>query len=244
MMCKNDFVSRYPGVVHGTAVRSQDGERLGKVAALDEDSFVVEKGIFFPKDFLFRYDDIEGFRDGELIVGKGRADLSDWRDESYQGWSDVDDINSRRLNASPREEFRQKYPDWDTEEVRVPVREEELQAHKTVRQSGEVRLRKIVHTELKQFTVPVMREEVEIERVPASEATPLDPAAEGDAFKEETITVPVMEEEVTITKRPVIKEEVRVHKKRSEEERTVSDQVRKEEVQVDEDAPRKRRKLG
>jgi uncharacterized protein (TIGR02271 family) len=123
----------------------------------------------------------------------------------------------------------------------MPVLEEELNAQKMVRQAGEVRLRKIVHTELKHFTVPVMKEEVVVERVPPSEAA-TDKVASESAFKEKTIVVPVAEEEVTVTKQPVVKEEVRVHKKRTTENREISDEVRKEEVQIDQDVPREHRK--
>jgi len=254
MLFKNDFVTRYPDVVEGTVVKTLDGEKLGKVSTLDTDSFIVQKGVFFPKDFIFRYEDIRDFRDGEIIVNTSKNDISEWREESYTGWSDVDDANLGRRDAATRAEFEDQYPEWREERervaepagenVRVPVHEEELEAQKTLRQAGEVRIRKIVHTELRHFTVPVMREEVEVERVPITDQTAGRAGATEGAFKEETITIPVMEEEVTITKRPVVKEEVRVQKTRTEEEREVSEQVRKEEVKVDDDVSRKRRKIS
>jgi uncharacterized protein (TIGR02271 family) len=244
-MLKNDFVTRYPDVAEGAWVKCQDGEKLGKVSALDDDSFVVHKGIFFPKDFILRYDDIQDFRDGALIVNKCHTDLSEWRDTSYSGWSDVDQINEGALQAEPRPEFKDRYRDWGKEDVRVPVMEEQLHAEKKQHQAGEVRLRKVVHTEMKHFTVPVAKEEVKVERLPASEARSAESLASGeDAFKEETISIPVMEEEVTASKHPVMKEEVRLHKVRTEEQRDISDEVRKEDVEIDEDVPDKRRKLG
>lgn len=54
----------------------------------------------------------------------------------------------------------------DTGNRTVPIREEELQIHKTWVQTGEVRISKRVITEQKTFTVPVQREEVIIERLP------------------------------------------------------------------------------
>jgi uncharacterized protein (TIGR02271 family) len=53
-----------------------------------------------------------------------------------------------------------------------------------------------------------------------------------------------MEEDVTVTKRPVVKEEIRLRKMQAEEERDVSDAVRKEEVEIDEDLPERRRKVS
>jgi stress response protein YsnF len=44
-----------------------------------------------------------------------------------------------------------------------------------------------------------------------------------------------MEEEVTISKRPVIKEEVRISKERTTTERPVEGEVRKEEVKIEGD---------
>ena len=52
------------------------------------------------------------------------------------------------------------------------------------------------------------------------------------AFQEEDIRIPVTEEEVEVTKRPVVKEEVRVQKEARTETEPVSGEVRKEEVKV------------
>jgi uncharacterized protein (TIGR02271 family) len=259
-MLKTDFLGKYPDALEGTVVLSQDGKKLGKISAMNEDSFVVQKGFFFPKDFIFRYEDIQSSTsDGDLIVDYRESDIGDWKDPSYSGWSQVEDINSGRHNATPLPEYKDRYSNWrdddasmsrnedarmsDDDEIRIPVMEEELEAQKTVRKAGEVRLRKIVHSELRHFTVPVMKEEVVVERAPVHEDSSADMRGDSD-FKEETIAMPVMEEEVTAVKRPVVKEEVRLRKKRTEEQREVSDTVRKEEVEVDEDVPGKRRKLG
>jgi len=240
------FLEKYPGVREGMIARSLDGEKLGKVVSMGDDHFTIEKGIFFPKNFTFRYDDIQEFRDGELILSRSQGDFTEWRDESYPGWSQVDELNTGRLNALPKEEFRDRYSDFgrSSEETRVSVMEEDLEARKTMKQAGEIKIRKIVHTELKHFTIPVMKEEVRVERVPASgaraEAGVGSSLATGEAaFKEKTVTVPIMEEDVTITKTPRVKEEVRVTKERHEEQRDVSGEVRKEEIEIEgEDALR------
>jgi hypothetical protein len=43
-------------------VFTQDGEKLGKVAVADDTGLFVEKGLFFPKEYGFRYDDVEDVR--------------------------------------------------------------------------------------------------------------------------------------------------------------------------------------
>ena len=54
------------------------------------------------------------------------------------------------------------------------------------------------------FTVPVTREEVIIEHVAADHDAPLT----ADAFQEETVDVPLYEEDVRVSKRPYLEEEV------------------------------------
>jgi uncharacterized protein (TIGR02271 family) len=62
-------------VKEGMVVRSQDGEKLGRVFAVTEDAFHIEKGLFFPKDYLVRFSEVAGVRDGELVLSHGRDSL-------------------------------------------------------------------------------------------------------------------------------------------------------------------------
>jgi len=122
-------------------------------------------------------------------------------------------------------------PVSDTGET-LQVMEERLQAEKRSVEAGEVRVHKDVHTETKTLEVPVQREEVVIERTPVH-----GEAAEGiraDSLREgEEIRVPVREEQVDVTKRPVVTEEVKVGKRVVQDTEQVSGQVRKEEVKVE-----------
>jgi uncharacterized protein (TIGR02271 family) len=86
---------------------------------------------------------------------------------------------------------------------RIELREEELRATKEPVKAGEVRVRKDVVTEEKTIDVPVTREEVVIERHPASGRP-----ATGSIKEGEEIRVPLTEEEVRVEKRPVVKEEI------------------------------------
>jgi uncharacterized protein (TIGR02271 family) len=107
----------------------------------------------------------------------------------------------------------------------IQLKEEQLRADKEV-DRGEVDIRKEVHTEQRQLTVPVEREEVVIERRPAGGK------ASGEMRTEE-IRIPVKEERVKVSKEPVVREEVSVGKRKVRETRTVSGTVRKEELKVD-----------
>ena len=87
--------------------------------------------------------------------------------------------------------------------------------------------------------VPVTKEDVGVERVPADEARA--PESEAGAFREDETRIPLVEEEIEVTKRPVVKEEVRARQERHTERRDVSGEVRKEDVEVERDrAARKR----
>jgi uncharacterized protein (TIGR02271 family) len=244
-------LTRFRGMSEGTPVYTQDNERLGKITSLDDDSFTVEKGIFFPKDFVIRYDDIQDIQDKGIYLNLTKNELSEWKNESYQGWSQVDEINRGRLEAQPKAEYQDRYRDRTTnatDQVKVPIAEEELQASKTIREAGKLKLRKLVHTELRHFTIPVMREEVRVDRVrvPEGQTTTANRTAATDqrAFREQEVNIPVMEEEVTVTKRPVVKEEVRVSKERMTEERPVSGEIRKEEVRIEGEDALKRKKTA
>lgn len=137
-----------------------------------------------------------------------------------------------------REEEMREPTLGEKKEVSIPVREEELGAEKRQRE-GEVRVHKDVYTETQRMEVPVEKEEVHVEHVPAGEAR----AAETDenAFKEQDIRIPVKEEVVEVTKRPVVKEEIRVSKEAHTEEEEVSGEVRKEKVKVERTAPTTKR---
>jgi uncharacterized protein (TIGR02271 family) len=117
-------------------------------------------------------------------------------------------------------------------EQRLELRGELLRAVKQRVQTGEIRLRKDVITENQTINVPVTREDVIVERVPANQAGSR-PGTAGPIGEGEEIRIPVSEERVTVTKEPVVTGEVRVQKRAVEDTRQVSDTVRREEVRVE-----------
>ena len=243
----NDLLKKYPNFGEGMTVESSDGEDIGKVVLADDDSFTIKKGIFFPKNFTLRYSDISRIRDDIVHVKLSREDLAAWKEAGYGGWEQVDMINQGKLNAVPSPEHAEGLgKDQGAEKIEktvegatVPVIEEKLEAQKTLRETGAVKLHKVVHTELRHFTIPVMKEEVRVERVPVGKERELRPGEA--AFQESTISVPVREEEVEITKRPVVKEEVQVIKEQRHEQREVAGEVKKEEVEIQKEGAAKKK---
>jgi uncharacterized protein (TIGR02271 family) len=118
----------------------------------------------------------------------------------------------------------------------IQLHEERVKVHKQPVETGDVTLRKEVHTEHKHIDVPVTKEEVVIERHPASGNTT------GNITGNETIRVPVREEHVQVEKETVATDEVSVGKRKVQQTEGVDTTIRKEDVRVEKhgDADRNR----
>jgi uncharacterized protein (TIGR02271 family) len=114
-------------------------------------------------------------------------------------------------------------------ERRIQLRGEMLRTVKERIGKGEIRLRKEIITEHQTLNVPVTREEVIVEQVPASGARPVS----GNIGDQGEVRIPVSEERVHVTKEPVVTGEVRVQKRAVQDTQQVSDDVRHEEVRVE-----------
>ncbi len=107
--------------------------------------------------------------------------------------------------------------------------DEDVEVGTRVETRGSVRLRKEVETSRIEEVVPVAVERAGIERVPA---------VEGDSGRVEelpdgSISIPVIEEEIVVTKRPVVRERIVVRRDVEIEERLVAEDVRRERVEID-----------
>jgi hypothetical protein len=86
-------------IKEGMTVRSVDGHKLGKVYAVGETEFHIEKGLFFPKDYAVRYAEISDLRNGEVILAHGKDSLLTSSDEVPYG---SDSIATREgIGTSP-----------------------------------------------------------------------------------------------------------------------------------------------
>jgi uncharacterized protein (TIGR02271 family) len=208
----------------GMIVRSIDGENLGKVYAIRETDFLIEKGLFFPKDYVCRYADISDIRNGEIVLLLGKENLRKaWDTGTYGASTGLGAAGLGTQAGLPTERMTRA-----EEEVAIPVHKEELDVVKRDVQSGEVRIHKDVVEEEKVVVVPVRRERVRVER---RDVKPDRPAMNA-SFQEETIVVPVHSEQVDVSKRAVVDEEVIIRKDVVEEERRVAETVRREDVDV------------
>ncbi len=117
----------------------------------------------------------------------------------------------------------------DKDTIEVPLTEEQVRVGKRTVDAGQVRLRKIVRTEVVNQPVEIRHEDVVIERVTAGEVR--SGTATSD-FKEEVIDVPLTREEVVVAKDAVVTGAVRLKKTAESETQNVSETVRKEDVEV------------
>ncbi|MFC4103217.1 YsnF/AvaK domain-containing protein [Paenibacillus xanthanilyticus] len=111
----------------------------------------------------------------------------------------------------------------------LKLREERLQVDKEAVQAGEVVVHKNVVEENRTVNVPVEHEEVFVERRAVADGR-TDAAPIGE---DETIRIPVTEERVEVTKKPVVTEEIVIGKRTVQETEQVQDTVRKEKVDLD-----------
>ncbi|MCI0573861.1 MAG: YsnF/AvaK domain-containing protein [Myxococcaceae bacterium] len=200
-------------VRQGMTVYSNDGEKLGKIIASGADNFQIEKGFFFPKDYIARYDDIREVAGGKVYLSRDAAALR----------AGVAEAAVPRVGGEAEWGFRE-------ESVQMPLYREELEVRKRSVVTGDVAAHKKVVTETRTVDVPLRREVVHVEHIPAERVEGV--RADYEPFRDETISLTLHKEEVDVVKRPVLAEQVRLRRTPVETERRVADTIRHEEVEL------------
>jgi uncharacterized protein (TIGR02271 family) len=225
----------------GYELYDADGDKVGDIIEVNPDYLLVqyEKGLlemlgledpstmYVPRSAIAREDGERWF----LNIEKDRL-------EEQQAWTEHPAGSRYGEYCAPAdaEEYRAT-DEGGSRRTRLVRYEEDLDVDKVSRQRGEATVSKHVVEENKTIDVPVRREELHVERRPVDRDRSADASAKsGEAFKEDKVTVPLMEEEVEVRKtaRPV--EEVELTKTSHEESRRVDDTVRREEFDIDDDA--------
>ncbi len=153
-----------------------------------------------------------GMREGDTETGEFRGHAEDDEGVAQTSGSDLE----------------------DEDELRVQRTEEELAAGTREREAGQLKVRKRVRTDREQIEVPTRHEEVSVERVP------LEGEVSEAEIGEDEVRVPVTEEEVVVSKKPVAKEEVRIRKDVVSGTETVEEDVRREEIEVEDETSTRR----
>jgi uncharacterized protein (TIGR02271 family) len=208
----------------GMVVRTADGERLGTVVSRGEDTFVIEKGLLLPRDFIARYADVAEVQGEEVRLRQTREEM----------------IPGPLLKGREREAVVPLGTFGAPQQIVVELAHEEAHPRTVIHQVGQLRIRKVVRTEVKHFSIPVRREELVVERVPVGDEghalTEREAPVPGGAapFEEATFVLPLREERVEFTRSTHVWQEVRVAKAAHEELRAVRTTVRRETAEVEE----------
>jgi uncharacterized protein (TIGR02271 family) len=120
--------------------------------------------------------------------------------------------------------------DVETVYAVVPVVAEELQVQKRVVETGRVRLTKVVHERETVVDEPLLRDEVEVTRVPIQRVVEAPPPVREDNG---TTIIPVVEEVLVVEKRWMLREEIHIRRRRIETHQPQHITLRSEEVQVE-----------
>ncbi len=187
---------------------------LGEVQEVGQTYVVTQKGTIKKEKFYIpKY--LAEVYDGEVLRFKV---------------SEEDAINNFARDSPPSadEYYKYKTPDVPTDiETRIPVMAERLEVSKT-ESVMEATIIKEPVTETKTVEVPLIHEELIIERRPADEFKTTNQGIESKT----EITIQLKNEELQVTKQPYVKEELVLKKKPVTETRTVTEQIRSEQLKV------------
>ena len=116
------------------------------------------------------------------------------------------------------------------ESASVIRHEEALGIGTAVTEAGAVRAAKRVETERVEEIVPRQTEHVDdLERIAPADGD----SGEVEVLSDGSVSIPVFEEELVVTKRLVVRERIVVRKRTESEQRRVDTEVRKERVEIE-----------
>lgn len=117
------------------------------------------------------------------------------------------------------------------QQLNIPIVEEQVQIDTRVVELGHVTVQKKVDEFLDERSISLRHQQVEVERVPVDRIIDeiIEPYLDGDVY-----VVPIIEEEIVITRRLRLKEELRVQRTIGHHEESIQTPFRRERVVVTE----------
>jgi uncharacterized protein (TIGR02271 family) len=208
----------------GTDVYGSDGEKVGTIAGIADNYFVIEKGFIFTTDIYVPMSAVARVDDDKVMLSmtKDQVENEDWTREPAE---EVPAMGAAPAYTDVDTGARSAVTDRDV----LERREERLVVDKDVEKAGDVRVGKRVVEQQQSVDVPVTREEVTIDR------RSVDRPATGETLTDESIDVPVYEERVEAAKEARVVEEVEVGKTATTDTERVEGTVRREEFDIDAD---------
>jgi uncharacterized protein (TIGR02271 family) len=206
--------------------RGKNDEDLGEVQEVGDTYVLVQKGLINKEKFYIPQNEVESY-DGDVL----RFKLSE------------DDIRSKYLgdihpsvSSSPENDNtnyigeENKAGQEESESARFPLAEEKLNVSKREVTYKEATLIKEPITETKTVEVPLIYEELIVERRPPTEATTSQHQLKPPVITREETKIPLKREEVQVKKEPYVKEEVVLKKRHVTEKKTITEEVKSEKL--------------
>jgi uncharacterized protein (TIGR02271 family) len=209
---------------------------LGEVQEVNETIVVTEKGSINKEKFYLPKSITHGYN--------GRTLLFDITEEEAKGKFMTEPTTTTEAATSPSStEEGAKLSTVDTEntEKSIPVIEERLEISKK-ESIEEAKVIKEPSKETRTVEVELVHEELIIERkavqldkasTTTTTTTPTTTSSSEEIMQSKTeINIPLMREDVVVSKKPYVKEEIVIKKKPVTETKTVTEQVTSERVKV------------
>jgi uncharacterized protein (TIGR02271 family) len=117
-----------------------------------------------------------------------------------------------------------------TGNVVIPVIEEHLTVDKKEVKTGRVTISKKVHSEQQMIDIPVVEEEVDVQRIPFNQYIENTPPAV--RYEGEKTIIPILKEVLVVEKKLVLVEEVHITRKQNHSKISQQETLRQEEIIV------------
>ena len=203
--------------------RGKNGEDLGEVQEVGDTHISVQKGLISKERFHIPRSEVEGYDGNVLRFNISEDDArSKYLGDLPPSISSVDDSISNIGESEAKQE--------DSETTLIPLVEEKLNISKREVTYNEATLIKEPITETKTVEVPLIYEELIVERRPPTEATTSQHELKPPVTTREEIKIPLKKEEVEVKKESYVKEEVVLKKRHITERRTITEEVKSEKL--------------
>ena len=207
--------------------RGLNNADLGEVQEVNETIVITERGNIAKEKFYLPKSITHGYN--------GRILLFDITEKEAREKFMTEPTEPTMLSSTQES----KVTEADNNETRVQVIEERLDVSKK-ESTEEATVIKEPIRETKTVEVQLRHEELIIEKRPASkmtsstsEAPPSPPTSTEEPVQTKTeINIPLMREEIIVSKKPYVKEEIVIKKKPVTETKTVTEQITSEKVSI------------
>ncbi len=215
-------------IAQGAVVYGANNEKIGQIAELGQDYFLVQKGMLFHKDLYLPISAVSRVDGKHVYLNLSKEQATQMAAERLPTRGDTW-YGTMTTGTTTTAAHAATTAHTAGETVSVPVVEEELHAGVREVSGGSARIVKDVISEQQSIDVPVSHEEVYVtERAVNRPAT----QADMNAMTQE-IDIPLTEQQVVTSKEAVVTGEVGIRKEVITETERVSDTVRREEVHVE-----------